>query len=121
MDLAGGQIEVEIDVNSIFTDDEGLTKHLKSPDFFEVLTYPTAKFTAKSITAVTEGEATHRVEGELTLHGVTKPLMFLATIDSQAGTLKSEITLNRFDWDIKYGKGKVHDEVKITIEVGSGS
>jgi len=121
IDLAAGRIEVEINVDSIFTDENDLTAHLKSPDFFEVLTYPTAKFVSKSITAVTEGNATHRIEGELTLHGVTKPLAFLATIDEQAGTLKSELALNRFEWDIAYGKGHVHDEVKITIEVGSGS
>src|SRR5260221_13888719 len=69
-DIAKGKITVEIQTESIVTDTDKLTGHLKSPDFFDVRTFPKATFTSTQIRAV-PGDAgyTHLITGDLTLHG----------------------------------------------------
>jgi polyisoprenoid-binding protein YceI len=69
-------LSVEIDVNSLDTPSDKLDAELKS-GFFETAKFPTAMFKSTSIkvTAKNEGEIT----GDLTLHGVTKPLTLKAT------------------------------------------
>src|SRR5687768_14493470 len=66
-------MNVVIDVDSMHTDADKLTAHLKSPDFFEVKRYPEAKFVS---TAVKKSKSGHTVTGDLTLHGETKELSF---------------------------------------------
>ena len=73
-DLTQAVIKVEIVTDSIYTDNNMLTRHLKSPDFFDVRTHPKATFTATAIRAVRSDQAvTHLMTGNLSLHGVTKP------------------------------------------------
>ena len=66
------RIEVSIQTASLFADKEKLTKHLKSPDFFDVAKFPTATFESTEIKKEGEG---HTVTGNLTLHGVTKQII----------------------------------------------
>ncbi len=72
-------IEVTIDATSVSTGFEALDKHLKSKDFLEVETYPTITF--KSTSVKKTGDDTADVTGDLTIHGVTKPV-----------TLKTKLT-----------------------------
>ncbi len=65
-------IEAEVDVNSVNTNDEKRDGHLKSPDFFDVATYPVMKFQSTGVTKGTD--IAYTVTGDLTLHGVTKPV-----------------------------------------------
>lgn len=58
-------------VDSIDTDNPKRNQHLKSPDFFDAAQYPTISFKSTSIRPVEGG---YEVTGDLTLHGVTKPL-----------------------------------------------
>ena len=58
-------------VNSVVTQDDDLTGHLQSPDFFDAQLYPEVRYTATDIAR--DGERL-LVKGELTLKGVTKPL-----------------------------------------------
>ena len=68
----GTSIEAEVDVNSVNTNDQKRDGHLKSPDFFDTANYPVMKFKS---TAVTKGDdVAYTVVGDLTLHGVTKPV-----------------------------------------------
>jgi polyisoprenoid-binding protein YceI len=113
------RVEVVIDTNSLWSDDERLTGHLKSPDFFEVETYPTARFTSTAITAAAEG---FEVTGELELHGVTKQITFPATIQVEQDrvTAQAEFFIQRFDFDIVYpGKPDdlIRDEVVIRLNL----
>jgi polyisoprenoid-binding protein YceI len=111
-----GKFSVDIDVDSIWTDTDKLTAHLKSADFFEVKTYPKAKFVS---TKIAQGEKGYTVTGDLTLHGQTKPVTFPAdiTVDDKGVTLKSDFKINRHDWNISYGKGKVDDDVSLKVVV----
>lgn len=112
-DLSTAKISLEIDTTSIWSDAEKLTNHLKSADFFEVNEFPTATFQSTGVKLTPDG--TYSVTGDLTLHGVTKEITFPATMAFADGTLtvKAEFTINRFDYGIDYGKGKVHDDVTI--------
>ena len=108
------KIAVEIDMNSTFSDDAKLTGHLKSPDFFDVKNNPKSKFVS---TKVEKAEGGYSVTGKLTLNGKTKDVTFTAKIEVAGGTfsLKSDFKINRNDWGISYGKGKVDDDVKLTL------
>jgi polyisoprenoid-binding protein YceI len=103
-------VDVTIDMNSVWSDDERLTGHLKSPDFFEVETYPNAAFTSTEIQQ--DGER-YRLVGNLTLHGVTKSISFPADIEIEEGrvTAASEFAIKRFDFDIRY-PGKPDDLIR---------
>ncbi|MGC4065120.1 MAG: YceI family protein [Polyangiaceae bacterium] len=65
-------VKVEVVAASLSADNEKLTGHLKSPDFFDVEKYPTIRFQSSKIETGGERGATHTVTGNLELHGVTK-------------------------------------------------
>ena len=65
-------ISVEIDMASLDSNHALRDKHLRSDDFLDVEKYPTAKFVSKSYTKT--GDNTADLSGDLTLHGVTKPV-----------------------------------------------
>src|SRR5437588_8118911 len=61
------------------TDEDELTGHLKTPDFFDVAKYPKATFVSTKIERNTTGGATHTVSGNFDLHGVKASISFPAT------------------------------------------
>ncbi|HVR35355.1 MAG TPA: YceI family protein, partial [Methylomirabilota bacterium] len=74
--LADTGNKVVIDAASIWSDNDRLTSHLKSDDFFGVETYPTATFVTTSIDS---SKTPATVTGNLTMHGITKEISFPAT------------------------------------------
>ena len=108
--LAKSGHKLVIDTTSLWSDNDRLTGHLKSPDFFGVDTYPTATFTA---TAVEQAGSEAKVTGRLSLHGVTKEITFPAQVKvtDQAVEVTAEFVLNRFDFDMKY-PGKADDLIR---------
>lgn len=117
-------VEVEIDMKSTWSDNEKLTSHLLNKDFFEVETYPDARFVSTEIkpAADTSKGATHDVTGNLTLHGVTKSITFPATIAVADGkvNLDSEFVLKRGDFNIVYGNAGdnvIRDEVVLKLAI----
>ena len=122
IDYAGGQpqkISFDINLDSIETDTPDLTKHLKTPDFFDVAKYPKATFTSTSLEAAPAGSpagTTHVLRGTLDLHGVQKevtiPVKAEQTADGVHAT--SEFTINRHDWGISY-KGMADDLIKDNV------
>lgn len=75
-DFSDAVVELTADVNSINTGNEQRDAHLKSPDIFDAAKYP--QLTFKS-TSFTKGAGnTYTVKGNLTLHGVTKPVELTA-------------------------------------------
>ena len=117
-DLTKLKIEVEIDTNSLYSDNPKLTNHLKSPDFFGVKTNPTSKFVT---TKVEKDGSGYRVTGDLTLLGKTKSITFPAQISIAAGTLNvtSKFTIDRTQWGMTYGQGKVDNDVTLGVKIAA--
>ena len=103
-------IQLMIDTKSLWTDTERLTEHLKSPDFFDVATYPRAVFASTRIER--DGDK-YVISGDLDLHGVKKNISFPAEITVGDATIeaKSEFSLKRFDFGIVY-PGKTDDLIR---------
>jgi polyisoprenoid-binding protein YceI len=113
---------VEIDMTSIRADDPGLTKHLKSKDFFEIETYPTSTFTITEIKEGGDKGASHTVTANLEMRGVKKSVTFPATVavTPDTVTLTAEFAINRKDWNIVYpgmADDLIRDEVVIALDV----
>ncbi|MET0961679.1 MAG: YceI family protein [Noviherbaspirillum sp.] len=118
------RIKVDVKVDSVDTRSEGLDKHLKSPDFFNAVQFPMLSFASTAVTLNSAGEGT--VAGNLTLHGVTKPVTFkLKEIgagpgpkgDARVGYTASS-TIKRSDFGIAYGIPKAAtDEVDLRINI----
>ena len=119
---AASSVNVEIPLSSLSTGVPGLDKHLASEDFFEVDKYPTASFRS---TGVTPRDATHLdVAGELTMHGVTRPVTLAVTVNKvgQHTMSKAEMagfdavaTIKRSEFGIDRMVPAVSDEIQILI------
>ncbi|WP_298417784.1 YceI family protein [uncultured Kordia sp.] len=95
-----------IDLNTIQATDmeadgnKGLTNHLKDPDFFEVVKYPTATLV---ITAISYHDATSfEAKADLTIKGITQPIKFQAELDFEKKTMKTKFKIDRTRWGISY-------------------
>jgi polyisoprenoid-binding protein YceI len=120
------RVTAEIDTRSIWSDDEKLTAHLKNQDFFEVDTYPTARFETTEIVPGGENGATHTLTGNLTLHGVTRSISIPATVEISGNrvTLTSEFVLNKEEFGMTFTGpgGVIRHEVLVKLNVrGEGS
>jgi polyisoprenoid-binding protein YceI len=73
-DLGKSHIEASIDAASIETRDPQRDTHLRSADFLDVETFPTLSFKSERVSVVRDGELA--VEGDLTIHGVTRRVVF---------------------------------------------
>ncbi len=116
------KVSVTIDMESASTDTEGVTKHLKTADFFDVAKYPQATFESTAIKPGGDKGATHTVTGNLQLHGVTKSITFPATIvvAPDAITVDSTFAINRKDFGINYAGAAdnlIRDNVVLTLHV----
>lgn len=121
-------VTAEIDVNSINTGNEQRDGHIKSADFFEVEKYPTATFTSTSVKP--DGDD-YLLDGDLTLHGVTKPVTLKLEFNGvnpgmgngPVAGFEASVELNRKDFGIdidmplETGGTVVGDKVTITLEI----
>jgi polyisoprenoid-binding protein YceI len=116
-DFTAGRLAVEIDTESLFSDNPKLTNHLKAPDFFEVRKYPKASFASTRIQESRTGEATHLITGDLTLHGTTKSITIPAKVTQTEDTLalESTFTIDRLDYGIAYQPEMVNPIVTIKV------
>ncbi|MEZ4271589.1 MAG: YceI family protein [Myxococcota bacterium] len=120
--LAASVIKIDIDTNSLYADNEKLTTHLKSADFFNVEKHPKASFESTKIVVDSAEGATHQVTGNLTLNGVTKSVTFPATINVSNSEVSSasEFAINRKDWNLVYPgmpDDLIRDEVVVKLSV----
>ena len=83
-DVTKSSVEATIDVTAISTRDEKRDGHLKSPDFFDTATHPTITFKSTSVTSAGAGKL--KVSGNLTMRGVTKPVVLDVEGPSEAVT-----------------------------------
>lgn len=110
------KISLDIDMNQMYSDNDKLTTHLKSPDFFGVKSNPKAKFVT---TKVEKAGDDYKVTGDLTMVGQTKSVTFTAKIAATGDSLalSSNFTIDKTQWGMTYGKGKINDEVKLSVSV----
>jgi polyisoprenoid-binding protein YceI len=99
--LANSGNKVVIATGSLWSDNNRVTGHLKSDDFFDVAQFPTAVFYTTSIVQE-DGAAT--VTGNLSLHGITKQISFPAQVElsDDAVRIEAEFSLDRFAYEMKY-------------------
>ena len=114
-------LQITVNMTSVAVEPAKLADHLRSKDFFEVETFPTATFTSTAISKAA-APATHTIEGTLDLHGTTKGISFPATIalDASSAKGKAEFTINRKDFGIVYPgmpDDLIKDEVLLKIDL----
>src|SRR6185369_4101142 len=129
-DITKSKVEATIDAASINTRDEQRNTHLKSADFFDVEKFPTLGFTSTRIVGDGDGELT--VEGELTIHGVTRNVKFAVEGPTAPGKdpwgntrigISATTKINRKDYGLTWnaaletGGILVGEEVTITLDV----
>ncbi len=119
-----GTVDILIAADSIDFGHDGMNAHAKKPDIFDVEKYPEITYKSKSITFT--GDTPTSINGELTLHGVTKPVTL--TINKfkciMHPMLKKEMcgadasaTFNRGDFGVTKGLPMFSPEVKLAIQV----
>ena len=129
-DAAKSKIDVEIDAASINTRNQKRDDHLRSPDFFDVAKF--AKITFKSTKIELAKDGSMKITGDLTMHGVTKPVTLQAAKlsdeykDPWGGTHRGTTAtakLNRKDFGLEWnvaletGGVLVGDKVKINLDI----
>ena len=116
----GNDHKVVIDMGSTWSDDEKLTGHLKSPDFFDVEKFPQTTFDVTEIKK--DSDTAYTVSGNFKLHGVEKNISFPATVSQDGDTVKIAATfdIKRKDFGIVFpGKAEdlIRDEVVIKLDL----
>jgi polyisoprenoid-binding protein YceI len=129
-DPARSQVEATIDISSISTGDEQRDAHLKSADFFHHDQHPVMTF--KSTKIEKKGGEDYAVAGDLTVHGITKPLTFAVEGPSAPGKdpwgntrigLSATTKINRKDFGLTWnaaletGGILVGEDVHISLDV----
>ncbi len=117
-----GTVEVTIDMKSIDFGHQGLNDHANTPDIFDTAKYPTATYSGK-LAGFRNGAPT-TVEGNLTMHGVTKPVTLTINsfkcVPDRSGREKcgadASATLNREDFGVAFGKAFGFD-MKVTLRI----
>jgi polyisoprenoid-binding protein YceI len=127
--LTKSQVEISIKIDSVDTDEPNRDKHLKSPDFFDAVKYPTMTFKSTKITKA--GGTKYKLTGDLTMHGITKPVTLDATVSDPIKSMNGKMMravklsgkLKRGDYGLKWNKAleagglAVGDEVTLDIQV----
>ncbi|GAA4816603.1 YceI family protein [Litoribaculum gwangyangense] len=116
-EITGGSFEIDmgsivnLDIPAEEKGNADLVGHLKSADFFDVETYPTANF---EITSLEEVEGNMMLSGNLTLKDATNNITFPVAVakDGDSLTLISEtFTIDRSKWNVKYGSKSFFDNL----------
>ncbi|SDC46861.1 Polyisoprenoid-binding protein YceI [Sphingomonas sp. YR710] len=121
---AGAKVSIDIPITKVVTTAEKLNEHLQKPEFFDSAKFPTAHFESTSVVA--KG-MTATISGNLTIKGVTKPVVLKAKFvgaghsmlpgGSIAMGFEATTTVKRSDFGISYGIPLVPDDVPLDIAV----
>jgi polyisoprenoid-binding protein YceI len=124
-DISKSTVNATIGIGTVDTGEEKRNGHLKSPDFFDATTFPSATFTSTSV-AKSGNKLT--VNGNLTVHGVTKPVVL--DVDGPTGPIQgmdhkshsgfsatTTISRTAFGIGTKFPAAMVGEDVKLTIEL----
>ncbi|WGM30132.1 YceI family protein [Brevundimonas sp. NIBR11] len=113
-----------VPLTDVAPNNDALKAHLQTPDFFDTARFPTAAFVATSIVIDEDDASEAEVTGNLTLHGVTKPVVldveFNQAGPSMGGVYKvgfdGETIIKRSEFGINFGLPAIGDEVELHIE-----
>ena len=123
-------VEGAIDASTINTNVAKRDDHLRGADFFDVAKYPKITFAKTEVTEVAKDGKTGKMRGELTMHGVTKPIVLDVSMlgkgkDPQGKErigLQATTKVNRKDFGLEWNKAMegggvlVGDDVTIEID-----
>jgi polyisoprenoid-binding protein YceI len=126
--ILDSKVEATVQLASVHTGDDNRDTHLRSADFFDVENNPTMTFTSTSITP--DGDD-YKLNGDLTIRGVTKPVTFDLSFDGVSGDpwggtragFDAKAEINRKDWGLEWnvaletGGLLVSDKIKIELEI----
>ena len=119
-----GSVDIVINTKSVSTGSDVFNEHIQGEDFLDTAKYPTATF--KSTKVVFEGDKPARIEGNLTLKGVTKPVTLTVTsfqtmphpmVKKDALGANAFTTVKRTDFNMGKNAPYVGDEVRIDIAI----
>jgi polyisoprenoid-binding protein YceI len=121
-DFSDAVVELTADVNSVNTDNDKRDEHLKGADFFDAAKFPKLSFKSTSVKKVSNNK--FKVNGNLTFHGVTKPITLDATLrgvttnpmsKKETAGFKVTGTIKRADFGFgtKYANAMLSDEVTL--------
>lgn len=127
--IGNSKVAVEIDPASIDTRDAKRDEHLRSADFFATEEHPTMTFVSNRVER--DGDEDLKITGDLTMNGVTKPVVLEAEFEGRGMSpfgmevigYSAETKINRSDFNINWnaaletGGVLVGDEVKIKLEI----
>ena len=125
-DWAKSSVSVTMPLSGLHTGVPKLDEHMKTPDFFDAAKFPDVTFKSTKVTKT--GAETLDIAGDLTVHGVTKPVILHAHVNkigenkmigSQTAGFDAEATLKRSEFDMGKYVPMVSDEVKIHITLSA--
>ncbi|MGC1549740.1 MAG: YceI family protein [Rhodanobacter sp.] len=120
-------VDVTMPLSALDTHVPALDKHLKQPDFFDAVKYPTITFKSTNVESL--GNNKFKVTGDLTVHGVTKPVVLDATLNkvgphpmtkAQAIGFDATGTVKRSDFGMGAYVPMVSDEIQLRITTEGG-
>jgi polyisoprenoid-binding protein YceI len=122
-DAAKDSISTEVKVESVDTHNDKRNQHLKSPDFFNAVQFPTITF--KSTKVEKKDAETFEVKGDFTLHGVTKPITILFKKGGVGKGMQgetrmggeAEFSVKRSDYGMTFMQNGLGDEVGIILSL----
>lgn len=122
--IANASVSVDIDIASINSNHAERDKHLRGADFFDVAKFPTARFVSTKVEQT--GDMTADIHGNLTLKGITKPVIIKAVYvgsgDDPWGGYRAgfegttEITLKDFGIDYDLGPAAQTAQLQLSVE-----
>lgn len=119
-----GSADIEIDMKSVDTGFATFDEHIQAAEFFDTARYPTASF--KSTRVTFDGDRPATVEGNLTIKGITKPVVLTVTsfkamphpmLKKDAIGADAYTVIKRSDFNMSKHVPAVSDEVRIDIGI----
>ncbi|MEP6485274.1 MAG: YceI family protein [Rudaea sp.] len=125
-DLTKSSINITLPLDGLHTGVPKLDEHLKSPDFFDAAKFPNITF--KSTKIAKSGENALKITGDLTIHGVTKPVTLDAKVNKigdnammkkPSAGFDATTTIKRSDFGVTKYVPDVSDEIPVRITFDS--
>ena len=125
-DLTQSSVSVTLPLEGLHTHMPKLDEHLKSADFFDAAKFPEIAFKSNKVEKV--GSDGLKISGDLSLHGITKPVVLNAKINkigenpmmkTESAGFDADVTIKRSEWGVDKYVPNVSDEIKIHISLDS--